>query len=369
MASSDQPKVRAAGDSSAPYAVHASDGFAGWLYETGSSLAVSTYQIGKVFLIGADSPATLVVSERNFDRCLGLAPDGQGGLLLAARSAIYRFVNVVPPGREVKDHDALYVPRQAWFTGDVHAHDVAAGPGGRPIFINTLFSCLATVDADTSFRKIWQPSFVSALRPEDRCHLNGLATDDAGTPRYVTAVAETDGPRAWTEHRTSGGVVIDLTRNEVVCRGLSMPHSPRLHDGQLYVAQAGTGEVCRVDLDRGLVEPVAFLPGFVRGLAFFGGYAAVGLSLPRASPVFAGLPLEQRLKEAGFAPQCAIAIVDLASGEAVHVLRLGGVVRELYDIAVLKGQRRPGLVGLSAGGELDHLVTRGPDFSLSSPTA
>jgi uncharacterized protein (TIGR03032 family) len=66
-------------------------------------------------------------------------------------------------------------------------------PSGRPVFVNTLFSCLATVDEQVSFRPVWQPRFVTALRPEDRCHLNGLAMQE-GRPRFVTAAGMTDAP-------------------------------------------------------------------------------------------------------------------------------------------------------------------------------
>ena len=355
--------VTSDGDSAPPYALHASEGFAAWLYGTGAALAVTTYQIGKLFLIGADTPGTLAVSERSFDRCLGVAA-GPEGMLLAGRNAIWRLANLVPPGRELEGHDAVFVPRMAWFTGDVQAHDVAFGPGGMPLFVNTSFSCLAAVDPGASFRSVWKPGFVTQLAPQDRCHLNGLATDAEGRPRYLTAAAETDSPRGWAAAREGAGVVLDAGTGEVVCRGLTMPHSPRLHAGALFVLNAGTGELGRLELAAGRFEPLAFLPGFVRGLAFLAGRALVGLSLPRASPVFAGLPLERRLAEGGFAPQCAIAVVNLATGEAEHVLRLGGVVRELYDIAVLPGLRRPMLVGTAPGGPLDRLILRGPDLDL-----
>ncbi len=357
-------QIRSSGDSTAPYDVHASEGFAAWLHATGSALAITTYQIGKLFLIAADSPDTLTVSERSFERAMGVAQDGAGGLLLAGRNAIWKLGNVVPKGQEVEGHDAILVPRQAWFTGNVFAHDVAAAPNGHPIFVNTLFSCLATVDATASFRSLWAPPFISRLTPEDRCHLNGLAVDPRGYPRYVTAAAQTDTAQGWREARAGGGVVMTIDDGTIVCDGLCMPHSPRLHDGVLYVLNAGSGELGSVDLIEERFEPLAFLPGFARGLAFVGHHALVGLSLPRAHKAFSGLPLEQRLKSEGYAPQCAIAVVNLQTGHAEHVLRLGGVVRELYDIALLQGLRKPMLVGLGADGALDHLITRGPDLDI-----
>ncbi len=361
--------VRTEGDSAPPYSVNASPGFAAWLHGTGAALAVTTYQIGKLFLIGAETPDTLSVSERSFERCLGVAPDGQGGMVLAGLNAIWRFGNVVPAGKALDGHDAVYVPRIAWFTGDVFAHDVALPPSGRPVFVNTMFSCLAAVDEASSFRAVWQPRFITQLAPQDRCHLNGLAVDDAGLPRYVTAVAETDTPGGWREKRVGNGVVLDVASGEAVCRGLSMPHSPRLHDGRLYVLNAGTGELGLVDTTAARFHPLCFLPGFARGLAFAGGHALVGLSLPRSNAAFSGLPLEERLAAEKLPPQCAVAVVNLATGQPEHVLRLGGIVRELYDIAVLPGVRKPMLVGTQAGSALNRLVLRGPDLAMAELAA
>jgi uncharacterized protein (TIGR03032 family) len=364
--SASSPAIRTEGDSAPPYSVQASPGFAAWLNEAKVSLALTTYQIGKLFLIGAESEAALSVSERSFERCLGVAGTGGDGFLLAGLNAIWRFGNVVPPGRELEGHDAVYVPQVAWFTGDVFAHDVGVSASGLPVFVNTLFSCLAAADPGSSFRPVWTPPFVTQLAPQDRCHLNGLAMDAAGRPRYVTAAAETDSPAGWRQDRVGKGVVIDVTTNAVVCRGLTMPHSPRLHEGRLYLLDAGTGQLGLVDPLAGRFEPLAFLPGFTRGLALIGGHALVGLSLPRQNTVFSGLPLDDRLKAEGWQPQCALVVVELATGRALHWLRLGGVVRELYDVALLPMARRPMLVGLQQTGPINRLISRGPDLSLAA---
>jgi uncharacterized protein (TIGR03032 family) len=354
-------QISSAGDSAPPYAVAASPGFAAWLYEQNVALAVTTYQIGKLFLVGAPAPDRLSVAERTFERCLGVAVAGNS-LYLAGLNNILRFENVVPPGQNLEGHDAVYAPRVAWYTGDVFAHDVGVLPSGRPVFVNTLFSCLATVDDQASFRPVWQPAFVSALRPEDRCHLNGLAMGD-GRPRFVTAAGRTDAPRAWREARTGNGCVIDVASREVVAGGLTMPHSPRLHDGRLYLCSAGTGELGEIELASGRFNPIAFCPGFARGIGFAGGHALVGLSLPRQHRDFSGLPLDDRLKQQGGEARCMIEVVDLKNGAAAHWLALGGVVRELYDIACLPGLRTPMAVGF-AQGQINRLIQRGPEIAL-----
>lgn len=73
--------------------------------------------------------------------------------------------------RHGQGHDALWVMQAAWSIGGVMAHDVGVLADGRPVFVNTAFSCLATVDEGTSFRPIWQPPFISELAVGDRCHI------------------------------------------------------------------------------------------------------------------------------------------------------------------------------------------------------
>lgn len=354
-----------AGDSAPPYSVRASDGFAAYLHGYGMALAVSTYQIGKLFLIGAPAAAQLSVTERTFERSLGIAVSG-ASLYLAGLNAIWRFENVIPPGGSLEGHDAVYVPQAAWFTGDVFAHDVGVLPSGRPVFVNTAFSCLATVDEASSFRSVWKPPFITRLAPEDRCHLNGLAMDPAsGRPVYMTAAGDGDEARGWAAGRVGGGVVLDIVGNAVVCRGLTMPHSPRLHEGELYVLNAGSGELGVVDPATGRFAAIGFVPGFARGLALHGGHALIGLSLPRSNEVFAGLPIEDRLRAEKRQAECAVVVMDLGTGEIVHWLRLGGIVRELYDIALLPGQKSPMLVGL-AQDQINRMITVGPPLGLET---
>ena len=250
-----------------------------------------------------------------------------------------------PPG-EANDEgfDAVYAPHAAWVTGDVDAHDVGFGADGRPVFVNTLFGCIAAVSDGYSFRPLWKPPFISRLAAEDRCHLNGMAME-GGRPLYATAVSRSDVADGWRDRRADGGVVIDVENAEIVAEGLSMPHSPRLHGGRLWLLNSGSGEFGFVDLAAGRFEPVAFCPGYARGLAFAGSHAIVGLSLARENRTFSGLALDGALAARDAEPRCGLAVIDLASGDMAHWVRIEGVVRELYDVAVLPGVRRPSAIG------------------------
>ena len=279
------------------FALTSARGFINWLARTGGALAFTTYQAGKVFFLGLKADGAQWVHERTFARCMGLAASADGrSLLMATHYQLFRFENLLPPGTKTAadGSDAVFVPRLSWITGDLDIHDVAFDALGRSVFVNTLFSCVATASERASFKPFWRPSFITKLAPEDRCHLNGMAVED-GRPRYVTAVSVSDVADGWRDKRTGGGVVIDVASGDVVCSGLSMPHSPRLHAGKLWVLNSGAGEFGWVDVAARRFVPVAFCPGYARGLAFAGGCAIVGLSLARENRTFQGLPLDGAL--------------------------------------------------------------------------
>ncbi len=317
--------------------------FMPWLAQADASLAFTTYQAGKVFLVGAQPDGTMSVFERTFPRSMGLGVHGRT-LWLASLYQLWRFENFIEPGETQGGYDALYVPVNGHTTGDIDIHDIHAGPEGRPIFVATLFNCLATHDERNSFVPIWRPPFIDRLAAEDRCHLNGLAMD--GTrPAFVTCVGTGNVAESWRERRRDGGVVVDVASGEIAAAGLSMPHSPRLHRGQLWLIQTGTGEFGRIDLATGRFEPVCFLPGFARGLAFVGDHAVIGVSRPRENRTFEGLALNERLAAEGVEPQCRISVVNLRTGDVEHQLMIEGVVQELYDVAVLPGVTCPKMLG------------------------
>jgi uncharacterized protein (TIGR03032 family) len=314
-----------------------------WLAEQRVSLALTTYQTGKLFLIGLGGDGRLSVFERTFNRCMGLAASPQT-LWMSSLYQLWRFENALEPMQTHEGYDRLYVPQTAYTTGDVDVHDIAVAEDGRPIFVNTLFSCLATVSETHSFEPLWKPRFVSKLAPEDRCHLNGLAMRD-GAPAFVTAASLADTAEGWRDERRDGGVLIDVDAGEVIAAGFSMPHSPRWHRGALYLLDSGRGVFGRFDLADCALREIAFCPGYARGLAFVGDYAVIGLSQPRENKTFTGLELDDALARRKLEPRAGLMVVDLRTGEIAHWLRLGGIVAELYDVGALPGVRRPMALG------------------------
>ena len=307
------------------------------LERLGASLLVSTYQSGRVIAVRSRN-GKLNTHFRSFPSPMGMARDGN---LLAIGTGqgvwVYQNQPAVTAKLEPKGvHDACFLPRTQHVTGDIRIHDIAFS-GGDLWIVNTRFSCLSTLDGVHSFVPRWRPPFISGLAPEDRCHLNGIALID-GQVRLASALGTTDTAAGWREQKADGGVLMEVPSGEIVARGLSMPHSPRVRDGKLWILESGHGSLATVDLDTGKVETVAHLPGFTRGLAFAGPYAFIGLSQVREH-LFGGLPLTEHLTQR----VCGVWVVDTRSGEIVTFLRFEGQVQEIYDIQLLP-HRYPELV-------------------------
>ncbi len=338
------------------FALTSSRHFSEWLAGLDGSLSFSTYQAGKLFFLGVKPDGKLSIFERTFPRCMGLGVSADGrSLLVATEYQIHRLDNIMPTGAAQADGiDATFSPHQSWITGDIDVHDIGFDAGGRPIFVNTLFNCIATVSDGYSFKPVWRPSFISRLAAEDRCHLNGMALV-GGRPVYATAVSRSDSADGWRDRRVSGGILIDVNSGEIVATGLSMPHSPRVHGDKLWLLNSGTGEFGSVDPAIGTFEPLAFVPGFARGLCFVGHYAIIGLSLAREDRTFGGLALDDALIAKDADPRCGLAVIDMRSGDMVHWVRIEGVVRELYDVVTLPGVRCPAAIGFK-GNEIKHVI-------------
>ncbi len=338
--------------------------FSNWLASAKASLAFTTYQGGKVFFIGTQADGKFSISERSFDRCMGIAAKA-GRIWMSARTQLWRFENFLEAGSMVDGHDANFVPVTGHTTGDVDIHDVQIRTDGSPVFVVTRFNAIATLAERGSFRVLWTPPFIDKLAAEDRCHLNGLALE-GDSLKYVTCVGPSNVSDGWRDHRLDGGLVMDVPSGETVCKGLSMPHSPRLYRDKLWIIQSGTGEFGWVDVETGRFEPVCFLPGFGRGLSFIGNHAVIGVSLPRENRSFKDLAFNARLDSEGGKAKCGLCIVNIDTGDIEHQLILDGVVQELYDVAVLPGLIRPRAIGFKTD-EISHSIL--PEIETSGDKA
>jgi uncharacterized protein (TIGR03032 family) len=304
------------------------------------SLLVTNYQGGNLIAVRADGP-TINTHFAHFAKPMGLAVNRER-LLIGTETGIREFRNIpsvsgrlVPPNR----HDAVYVYRKHHVTGDINIHEMAIGADNECWFVNTRFSCLCTLDADSSFRPRWRPSFITGLSPEDRCHLNGLAMVN-GQPRWLTALGATDGARGWRVNTKDGGIVIDYATREVVVRGLSMPHSPRWYRNRFWFLESGRGSLATIDLATGKVDTVIRLPGFTRGLDFVGPLAFIGLSQLRETNPLTDIPIT----EENIDRMSGVWVVNIETGQTIAILKFGDAVQEIFAVQAIPGIQYPEII-------------------------
>lgn len=319
--------------------ISVSDGLADLFERLDVSLAFTSYQSGHLFMAGRDLEGRVAIDQQQFERAMGVHWDGRR-LHLATGTQIIRFENMLLPGETGDDrNDVVLVPRVSWTTNDVDAHEIAVDAKGRPLFVATKFNCIATIDPAFSFSPVWMPDFIKGSDKGDRCHLNGLAVVD-GALACASVVGTSDSIDGWRDHRVDGGVIIECGSGRHLVTGLSMPHSPRISDGDLWFLEAGSGTLARVPLATGTRRDVAFLPGFARGLQLLSSHAVVTVSKPRDAR-FDGLRLDQELAQRGEQAWCGILIVNLQTGAIDGWIRLEGSVQELFDVAALSSVRCP----------------------------
>ena len=319
--------------------IHTSN-FPAILNELGISLVVSTYQAGKLIVLRADGE-TINTHFRIFKKPMGIAAT-RDRLAIGTAYQVWELRNMPaltdrlePRGK----HDACYLPRNVQITGDIDIHEMAWDRNNQLWIVNTRFSCLCTLDRDHSFVPRWKPPFISSYDLSDRCHLNGLGMRD-GKPRYVSALGTTDTANGWRKQKANGGIIMDIDTNEIIAQGLSMPHSPRWYNNKLWVLESGKGTLSQVNPETQEVTTVAELPGFTRGLTFWGNLAFIGLSQVRESAVFSGIPLTQTMKER----ICGVWVVRIDTGETIAFLKFQGAINEIFAISVLPGIKFPEII-------------------------
>lgn len=205
-----------------------------------------------------------------------------------------------------------------FYPGSLYLHDLAMIGGelhGNAVGHN----CIVRLPPEGGFERVWWPECIDRGQgPDFSCNhlqLNSIAPGPSLAQSWFSAstdvVAE---PRpGHPDFPVDGrGVIFSGATREVVHRGLTRPHSARLHKGELWVADSGYGRLVRYR--GGQAEVVVELPGWTRGLCFVADYAFVGTSrvIPRFRQYAPGLPEQDSL--------CGLHAVDLATGEVVASL-------------------------------------------------
>lgn len=308
------------------------------------SLVISTYQAGKIIIVRRDEHK-MNTHYRNFLRPMGVAvrPDRISIGSLRWVEHYQNMPGLIPRLENSERFDACYVPRSTIETGSIDIHEMAWGQNNELWAVNTRFSCLCTFDHENSFIPQWRPHFISSLAPQDRCHLNGLGMVN-GFPRFVTALGKTDDPAGWRNNKRDGGILMDVAQNKIIAEGLSMPHSPRWYNNQLWMLESGRGSLVKFDIKTNKKTEVIRLPGFTRGMDFYGPLAFIGLSKVRETATFSDFPLLEELEER----ICGVYVVNLQTGKLAGFIRFEGDVAEIFAVQLLHNQTFPELLEKSS---------------------
>jgi|TARA_B110000116_G_scaffold107851_1_gene93661 uncharacterized protein (TIGR03032 family) len=313
------------------------------LQKLNCTIAISTYQAGKLVFISAKDENSLTQLPRNFQKAMGIAEDkNKEKLALACKDEIIIFknspelANYYP--KAPKKYDALYMPRSTYHTGALDIHDLSFGNNNKLFAVNTLFSCIVKIDNDYNFTPFWSPPQINKITSEDRCHLNGMAMHN-GEPKYATAFNNGNTPQSWRDKITETGVIYDIEKNKIIAEGLAMPHTPRIYNGELYVLLSATGELVKINKENGTYDVVVKIGGFVRGMSLHKDYLFIGQSkLRKNSSTFGKLPFAKDANQSG------IVIVHLPTASIAGKITYLTSLDEIYDIHILADKTRPNIL-------------------------
>jgi uncharacterized protein (TIGR03032 family) len=313
------------------------------LFNLNCSIALTTYQAGKLIFLSPRDKEVLVQLPRTFDKPMGIAihPSDPNKISLACKSEIISFksddglAKFYP--KSPSKYDAMFMPRLTYHTNFLDIHDLEYGKDGL-YGVNTLFSSIVKFNESYSFEPYWKPSFVSELASEDRCHLNGMIMKD-GKPKYGTAFNQGNTPQSWRSEIISGGVLIDIDTNDIIADQLEMPHSPKQIGNKIYCLLSALGQLISIDIETGKREVIVELNAFVRGMDFYGDYLFIGMSKLRENlSTFKELIPNIKNNRAG------IAIIHLPTQSFQGEIVYQNSVEEIYDVKIIADKIRPNIV-------------------------
>lgn len=304
------------------------------------SIAITTYQAGKVIFISPLDDITFTSLPRSFSKPMGMDIVGDK-LVIATKDEVILFENSKDlakhyPAKQ-NTYDTLYIPRITFYTGNVDMHDIAFGTDGIWA-INTSFSCLCKVNGNFNFVPVWKPPFISALVSEDRCHLNGLVLKE-GKPKYVTGLGQTDTAKGWKDQIVTGGFLMDIETNECLLENLPMPHSPLLYKGDLYLLLSASSELIKVNVQSKTYEVIIKLDGFCRGLDIQNDLVIIGVSkIRKSSSTFEKLSFSETIDFAG------LKFFHLPTKSLVGDINYQCNVEEIYEVKIMADTQRPNIM-------------------------
>lgn len=257
----------------------------------------------------------------------GLVADRAAGLVhLASTRNPNQVLELVPvegllsrpdvKDRSVPGHPLIPV-RSHFLPGALYLHDLALV--GGVLHANAVGqNAVITID-ERGHHPVWWPRCIEVgdgpVLGRNHLQLNSIAAGPDLEGSYFSASAERISSRR-PGHLNFAvdrrGVVFSGRTREPVVRGLTRPHSARLHEGRVWVDNSGYGELVVQDGEG--FTTVTRLPGWTRGLCFHDDVAIVGTSLviPRFRRYAPGLDVASSV--------CGLHAVDTRSGAVLGSL-------------------------------------------------
>lgn len=299
------------------------DAFWAALAATGGCLLVTSRSQGMAAIVSGSARGG-VAAVVPVPGPMGAAVDGTA-LAIGTADGIRIYQNLAGEGTG----EGVFVPAAFHFTGRTSVHDVGWDSAGKLWFVNTRFSTLCTVEPLVQFAVRWRPSFLAEICDGDSCHLNGMAMS-GGRPAYVTALGETGSPSGWREFAPGGGILMTIDQ-EIIRRGLCLPHSPVAREDGVFLVESGRGRLMHVSADGKEETEICEFPGLVRGLAPTSGHWFLGLSRIRDSSGHVAAELEQAVGDIDTARLIAL---DIDRGVPVGEVALP-FISEISSITLL----------------------------------
>jgi len=300
------------------------------------SLLVTSMREGFAVVVQPNPASCIEVLSYDLEAAGGVT-EYQGKLCISSNNGYYSFLTH-ELGSEI-----LHQVKSKHFFGVIQPHELHALD--EVIWVgNTGFNCIAEVNESSSFKPYWFPPFIDPNDSiGDRCHLNGFAICPIKKkPEYATVFCRSSQQRGWRHEEIDEGCVYQLSNNTVISEGLIRPHSPRLHEGSLYVLESGTGKLIAIDLQSHQSRVVHQAQGFVRGLHLIGETAIIGISAFRET--FHNLPnADPNLK-------ASLVFVNITTGEETARLCFKDRLSEFFSVTALTA---------SAGKQKRHLFDMG----------
>lgn len=277
-------------------------------------LIISTYWSNEVLTITNGKIETIA-----FDRPKGIYYQ-KPYLKIATWANLWTFREYTEPQITKKvdpNCDAIFVPKRFEETGNIGSREVAGN-----FIASSKLSCVVQLDDVFTVSSVLRPNWITDVVPEDRCHVNGIALDENGNLKYVTALGTGNRKESWRTEPVQG-CVIDVKSGQAIVDNFRMPHSPRIYRDLLWVCDSMRGELSIVDVAAKKRRPFVRFPHFVRGLAFWEDWAIVGLSKMRYSK-------GSWIKTGDL---CGLAAVNLNTANVDAILELK--YDEIFDVQVL----------------------------------